>query len=129
MPRLSLYIRAYNASRHRYDFTPQFALRGTVSTGFRAPTLAEEYYSSTSVTPTSAFVQLPPDSAGGKLLGLGTGLTPEHSVDFSLGMVWRPIPAMLTTLDFYNIDLTNRIVSTGDLYGSINGVPPTTARW
>lgn len=111
----------------RYDFTPQFALRGTVSTGFRAPTLAEEYYSSTSVTPSSAFVQLPPDSAGGKLLGLGQGLTPEHSVDFSFGMVWRPIPVMLTTLDFYNIDLTNRIVSTGDLYGSINGVPQPSA--
>ena len=28
----------------RYDFTPRYALRGTISSGFRAPTLAEEYY-------------------------------------------------------------------------------------
>jgi iron complex outermembrane recepter protein len=107
----------------RYDFTPQFALRGTVSSGFRAPTLAEEYYSSTNVTPSSAFVQLPPDSAGGKLLGLGTGLQPEHSVDFSVGLVWQPLPAVITTLDLYHITLTNRIFSTGDLYGTINGIP------
>jgi len=106
----------------RYDLTPQLALRGTASTGFRAPTLAEEYYSSTNVTPSSAFVQLPPDSAGGKLLGLGNGLQPEHSVNFSLGLMWQPIPAMVTTLDIYQITVTNRIVSTGDLYSSINGV-------
>src|SRR6185437_8220624 len=28
----------------RYDFNPQWAIRGTIATGFRAPTLAEEYY-------------------------------------------------------------------------------------
>ncbi|MGH8207926.1 MAG: TonB-dependent receptor plug domain-containing protein, partial [Steroidobacteraceae bacterium] len=106
----------------RYDLTPEFALRGTASSGFRAPTLAEEYYSSTNVTPSSAFVQLPPDSAGGKLLGLGNGLQPEHSSNFSLGLVWRPTPAMITTLDIYQIAVTHRIVSTGDLYSSINGV-------
>ena len=38
----------------RYDFNEMFAIRGTASTGFRAPTLAEEYYSATNVGPTSA---------------------------------------------------------------------------
>lgn len=106
----------------RYDFTEQFAVRGTVSSGFRAPTLAEEYYSSTNVIVNQAYVQLPPDSAGGKLVGLGSGLQPEHSVNFSVGMVWRPTPAMVTTLDLYHINITNRIVDTGDLYGTLNGV-------
>jgi iron complex outermembrane receptor protein len=41
-----------------------FAIRGTASTGFRAPTLAESYYSATNVSPTSAFVQLAPNSPG-----------------------------------------------------------------
>ena len=50
----------------RYDFTPAFAVRGTVSSGFRAPTLAELYYSATNVSPTTAFVQLPPGSAGAR---------------------------------------------------------------
>ena len=111
----------------RYDFTPEFALRATANSGFRAPTLAEEYYSSTNVTPTSAFVQLPPDSAGGKLLGLGTGLQPEHSVNFSVGGVWRPTPAIVGTLDLYHITLTHRIWDTGDLYGTINGVSQPSA--
>ena len=47
----------------RYDFSPAFALRGTVSSGFRAPTLAEEYYSATTVSPTTAGVRLPPNNA------------------------------------------------------------------
>ncbi len=106
----------------RYDLTPEFALRGTVSNGFRAPTLAEEYYSATNVTTNTAQVQLPPDSAGGKLLGLGNGLQPEHSVNLSLGLVWRPLPGVNATLDIYQISITNRIVGTGDLYGTINGV-------
>jgi iron complex outermembrane recepter protein len=106
----------------RYDFTQQFALRGTVSSGFRAPTLAEEYYSSTNVIVNQAYVQLPPDSAGGKLVGLGNGLQPEHSVNFSIGMVWRPLPGVIGTLDLYRINVTNRIVDTGDLYGTLNGV-------
>jgi iron complex outermembrane recepter protein len=73
----------------RYDFTPTFALRGTVSNGFRAPTLAEAYYTSTNVGSSMAYVQLPPDSAAGKILGIGNGLQPEKSVNFSAGLVWR----------------------------------------
>jgi len=111
----------------RYDFVPEFAMRGTISNGFRAPTLAEEYYSSTNVGPTTAFVQLPPNSAGGKLLGLGDGLQAEKSVNYSLGFVFRPLPAMSVTLDLYQINVTNRIVGTGDIYGTINGVPTAAA--
>jgi len=111
----------------RYDFNPEFALRGTVSNGFRAPTLAEEYYASTNVGPTTAFAQLPPNSPGGKLLGLGTGLQPEHSINYSAGLVFRPLPSMSATLDVYQITVTNRIVGTGSIYGSVNGVPTAAA--
>ena len=105
----------------RYDFTPEFALRGTVNNGFRAPTLAEEYYSSTNVGPTTAYIQLPPDSPAAAALGLGR-LQPEKSIDYSLGMVWRPLPHMSTTLDVYQITITNRIVGSGQVAGAINGV-------
>jgi len=111
----------------RYDFDPEFAIRGTVSNGFRAPTLAEEYYASTNVGPSTAFAQLPPNSPGGKLLGLGTGLQPEHSINYSLGFVFRPLPSMSATLDVYQITVTNRIVGTGSIYGSVNGVPTAAA--
>jgi iron complex outermembrane recepter protein len=107
----------------RYDFTPEFAIRGTAANGFRAPTLAEEYYSSTNVGPTTAYIQLPPNSAAAAPLGLGTGLQPEKSINFSLGLVWRPLPHMNTTLDLYQITITNRIVGSGNVAGAINGVP------
>jgi iron complex outermembrane recepter protein len=106
----------------RYDFTPEFALRGTVSNGFRAPTLAEEYYTATDLGPTTAYVQLAPNSPAAKYLGLGTGLQPEHSVNLSLGAVWRPTPGMSATLDVYQITVTNRIVGSGQILGSNGGV-------
>ena len=111
----------------RYDLTRRFAVRGTVSSGFRAPTLAEEYYSSTNVTPSSAFVQLPPNSPGGRLLGLGNGLEPEHSIQYSIGVVWQPAPGVIGTLDLYRINISHRIVATGNLYGTLNGVPQPSA--
>jgi iron complex outermembrane receptor protein len=107
----------------RYDFTPQFAIRGTVSNGFRAPTLAEEYYSSTNVGPSTAYIQLPPNSPAAAPLGLGNGLQPEKSMNFSAGLVWRPLPHMNATLDLYQITITNRIVGSGNVAGAINGVP------
>jgi len=111
----------------RYDFAPELAVRGTVSNGFRAPTLAEEYYSATNVTSNTATVQLPPNSPGGRLLGLGNGLQAEHSVNLSLGLVWRPTPGVNATLDIYQISITNRIVPTGVLVGTLNGVPQASA--
>lgn len=107
----------------RYDFSPEFAIRASANNGFRAPTLAEEYYSATNVGPVTAFIQLPPNSPAGKLLGLGNGLQPEKSVDFSVGFVWRPIEHMSATLDLYQITITNRIVGSGNVYGQVNGVP------
>jgi iron complex outermembrane receptor protein len=111
----------------RYDFTPVIAARGTISNGFRAPTLAEEYFSSTNVGPTSATVVLPPNSKGGKLLGLGNGLQAEKSTNVSFGVVLRPLPAMSLTLDLYQINMTNRIVATGDIYATYVGGNPTAA--
>jgi iron complex outermembrane recepter protein len=107
----------------RYDFSPQFALRGTINNGFRAPTLAEEFYSSTNVGPLTAYVQLPPNSPAGKLLGLGNGLQPEKSVDISLGFVWRPMDHMSMTFDAFQIAIDNRIVGSGNVIGQLKGVP------
>jgi len=107
----------------RYDFSPDLAVRGTVSNGFRAPTLAEEYYSSTNVGPVTAYIQLPPNSPAAVPLGLGSGLQPEKSVNLSAGVVWRPIQHMNTTFDLYQITITNRIWGSGNLAGAINGKP------
>ena len=105
----------------RYEFTDAFALRGTVSTGFRAPTLAEEFYSATNVGPTTAFVQMPPNAPATGLLGLGAGLQPEKSTNYSLGFVLRPDHAMSLTFDLYQVEVRNRIAATSTFYGTING--------
>src|ERR1700678_2764090 len=94
----------------RYDFSPQWAIRGTVSTGFRAPTLAEEFYTATNVSPTSATVQLAADSAAAKLLGL-SNLTPEISTSYSAGIVAHPLQDLSVTVDAYSIAIGNRITA------------------
>lgn len=101
----------------RYDFSPAVAFRGTVSTGFRAPTLAESYYSATNVSPTSAFVQLPANSAAAKLLGF-SNLKPEKSTNYSAGFVFRLAPKLVVTLDAYQVKIRNRILGTGSIFGS-----------
>ena len=105
----------------RYDITPEFAVRGTISTGFRAPTIQEEFYSATNVGPTTAFVQLPPNSAAAAILGVKP-LQPEASTSYSAGIVAHPLDDLSITLDAYSISLRNRIVGTGSLYGS-GGTP------
>ena len=111
----------------RYDFSDAFAIRGTASTGFRAPSLQESGYSSTNVGPTSATLQLAPSSPGSASAGFGA-LGPEESINFSAGVVIRPIPRLVVTLDGYYIKINDRIVSTGTITGQrFNSLttPPT----
>jgi len=106
----------------RYDITPEFAIRGTVSTGFRAPTLAEEFYTAVNVSPVAATVQLPADSAAAQLLGLG-GLTPEISTSSSIGFVAHPFADLTVTMDAYNIAIGHRITTSATVTsagGAIN---------
>jgi iron complex outermembrane receptor protein len=105
----------------RYDFNEAFALRGTVSNGFRAPTLAEEYYSGTNVGPTFAEAQLPPNTAAALASGFQP-LKPEKSDNFSVGFVAHPIDKMQVTLDVYDIQLNNRIEVTNAFFGEFAGV-------
>ena len=104
----------------RYDFNSMIAVRGTASTGFRAPTLAEEYYSGTNVSPTSADVQLPPNSAAATLAGFGK-LKPEQSDNYSVGVVLHPIPRLQITADAYSILIKDRILVSGFIFGEEAG--------
>ena len=100
----------------RYDLGPAFALRATASTGFRAPTLVEQNFSATNVTPTVSNIQLAVDSPAAILLGAPT-LTPEESENLSIGLVFEPIADVLASIDVYQIDIADRIVNTGSLNG------------
>ncbi len=105
----------------RWEISPLLALRGTASTGFRAPTLAEEYYSATNVQPNSAFVQLPPNAAAARLIGIDP-LKPEKSTNFSAGFAARPFAGAFLTFDAYQIEVRDRVVGSGTLYGYYGGV-------
>ena len=100
----------------RYDFNPMFAIRGTVSTGYRAPTLAEEFYSATNVAPSFAVVNLPPNSAAANAIGFKS-LKPEKSQNYSIGFVAHPVEHMQITADAYEIDIHDRVVNTGTVLG------------
>jgi iron complex outermembrane receptor protein len=100
----------------RYKLTDQFALRGSVSTGFRAPSLAQQYFTSTaSVLDTSGSVgkivetgTFPATSAVATALG-AEPLNPEKSTSYTLGGVWHSGPFEVT-LDAYSIKIEDRIL-------------------
>ncbi|HEX4179894.1 MAG TPA: TonB-dependent receptor [Caulobacteraceae bacterium] len=110
----------------RYDFNPMIAIRGTVSSGFRAPTLAEEFYSGTNVSPSSADVQLPPNSAAAAVAGFHP-LHPEQSDNYSVGFVVHPLPGLQATVDFYDIELKDRILASGFIFGTNTLCEPMSA--
>jgi iron complex outermembrane receptor protein len=103
----------------RYDLNSAVALRGTISTGFRAPTLAEEFYSGINVSVASLSGIFAPNSAGAKALGI-SGLKPEKSTNLSLGFVFNPLPKLTITVDAYSIYLRDRIVQSSGFTGYSN---------
>ncbi|MCQ8278818.1 TonB-dependent receptor [Acetobacteraceae bacterium KSS8] len=100
----------------RYEITPRLAVRATISNGFRAPTLAEENFSSLSVTPTGASGSLAVDSAAAHALG-ALPLKPERSTSISGGIVAEPLRGWHLTVDAYQINIRDRIVAGGNYVG------------
>ncbi len=96
----------------RYDFTPAFALRGSVSTGFRAPSLQQSFFTSTSsVIQNGAVVEtgtFPATSVVATALG-ARPLEAETSTNYSLGAVIR-LGRFDLTVDAYKIDIEDQIV-------------------
>ena len=112
----------------RYDFTKWFALRGTVSNGFRAPTLAEENYSSLNVSPTGASGILATTSKGAQSIG-AVPLKGERSTNASAGIVLQPLSNLSVTADVYQINIRDRIVGAGGVTGqpALNAIADTGA--
>ncbi len=99
-----------------------FALRGSFSNGFRAPSLQQQTY--TSLLPNYVLVgttqnlsivrYIPSSSRVAQAIG-ATPLKPERSRDVSVGFVAQPLRALSVTLDAYQIDIDDRILATGQL--------------
>ncbi|MFK0093592.1 TonB-dependent receptor plug domain-containing protein [Pseudomonas sp. NPDC090592] len=108
----------------RYEFTPELAVRATVSNGFRAPSLANSMFSARSTTygvvngvyQSINYGVLPVDSAAAKALG-AQALKPERSTNYSLGLTYQPAAQLSFTADAYVINVRDRITLTGTLLG------------
>ncbi|MDE2403227.1 MAG: TonB-dependent receptor [Sphingomonadales bacterium] len=95
----------------RYDVAPWLALRGTVSTGFRAPSLQQQYYTSIASVINSGAVQLTgtyPSTAGVAAALGGLPLRPEKSTNYSAGFVVRA-GGLDLTVDGYWIKLRDAL--------------------
>lgn len=96
----------------RYQLTEEMALRGAVSTGFRAPTIGQSMVRNvtTSFTAGKGLVDnatLPPTHPISVLKG-GKALTPEESTNYSFGTVVE-VDDFYATLDYYRIEVEDRI--------------------
>ncbi len=92
----------------RYDFTPNFGARFTISNGFHAPALVTQSYSTTSDSVGVVNRLAPAGSAEAAAVG-GRALNPEKAENISLGVTWTPVSNIHVALDLYQIDIDNRI--------------------
>ena len=94
----------------------EFLLRGSTSSGFRAPSLQQVYFSSTFTDFISGVpldvVLAPNGGAIANAAGIPK-LKEEKSKSFTLGATWNPSKALAVTADVYQIDINDRIVLSG----------------
>jgi iron complex outermembrane receptor protein len=116
----------------RYDVNEALALRGSISQGFKAPALQQQYFTYTSTNNVQqangsfALIEVgtfPVNSPVARALG-AKPLEPEESINYSLGFVYRSGPFELT-IDAYQIEIENRIVLSENLPNS--ATPPAIA--
>ena len=108
----------------RLEIGPGVAIRGAVQTGFRAPSLAQSYFSSvaTNFVPIGGISTpfeirtLAVTSEAGRLLG-AKPLRPEQSKSVSLGLTMRPFETFSISTDYYKIAIEDRIVLSGNFLG------------
>ncbi len=102
----------------RYRLTDNVTLRASFNTGFRAPTPGQENVTKLSTITVDGELQqrgqIPPSNPIAQFLG-AEDLGPEESENFSAGIVWDVTPDINITVDYFQIDLENRISQTGTI--------------
>lgn len=101
----------------RYDFTDTFALRGSVQNGFRAPSLQQQFFATTSTNFIGGIpfdiTTFPATDPVAQALG-ARELDAEESQNFSIGAVLQ-LGELSITIDAYRIDIDDRIVLSENL--------------
>jgi iron complex outermembrane recepter protein len=106
----------------RFEPVEGLAFRGAASTGFRAPGLAQQFFSTTSTNNVTGIglVEIgtfPVNSPIAVALG-AQPLEAEESVNLSGGVVFTMVDGLSLTVDYYNIKINDRIVLTENLQGA-----------
>ncbi len=101
----------------RYDFNDMFALRGSVQNGFRAPSLQQQFFATTSTNFIDGvpfeITTFPVSDPVAIALG-AQPLKAEESINYSVGAVIR-VGDLNITIDGYRIDIDDRIVLSENL--------------
>jgi iron complex outermembrane receptor protein len=100
----------------RYKLADQFNLRGSVSTGFRAPSLQQINFSSTFTTVQGgqiAEVKIAPNASSITQAAGIPELSEEKSLNASVGFSWKPTRELTITVDGYLVKVKDRVVLSG----------------
>ena len=100
----------------RYKVASNFNLRGSVSTGYRAPSLQQINFSNTLTSFSGGQLVQSRIARNGDAITKAAGipdLKEERSVNASLGFSWKPIKNITITLDGYMVKVKDRIVLSG----------------
>jgi iron complex outermembrane recepter protein len=113
----------------RLKLTDAIALRGSVSTGFRAPSLQQRYFNNTSTQfvsglPSNTLTVNNDNDIARKVIGVDA-LRPETSVNSSVGFTAKVSSALSLTVDAYQIDIKDRIVYSGAFSRALLGFAAT----
>ena len=108
----------------RYKITNNFNVRGSITTGFRAPSMQQRFFAKTNtlfVSQGGSLVAVQAgtftnDSRPAQILGIPK-LKEETSNSYSVGFTAKPIPALEITVDAYQIDIDDRIILTNNFTG------------
>ncbi|MCB1645736.1 MAG: TonB-dependent receptor, partial [Pseudomonadales bacterium] len=110
----------------RVSITDSINIRGSASTGFRAPTPGQSNVTKVSTITVDGVLQqrgqIPPTNPIAGFLG-AEALQPEESVNYTLGIAWDVTDALTLTADWYRIDLEDRISQTGTINIASRPVP------
>ncbi len=108
----------------RYKLGSALSIRGSVSTGFRAPSMQQRFYAKTNTLFVTINGVLTPvesgtftnDSEPARILGI-PDLKQETSQSYTLGFTARPAEGLELTVDAYQIDIKDRIILTNNFTG------------
>ncbi len=109
----------------RYAFTDWLILRASGGSGFRAPSMQQQFFNNVS----TQFVGMPStakqvgtfrnDSALARAIGIPE-LKEETSHNLGVGLVFQPFKNFTLTADYYRITISDRIVLSGRLESDAN---------